>query len=69
MKAIPESEHLARTFVDLTQSLSSGQDSYEVLSMLANRCVELLPVSASGILIVDQLGVLQVVAASNPSSF
>ena len=68
MKAIPESEHLARTFVDLTQSLSSGQDSYEVLSMLANRCVELLPVSASGILIVDQLGVLQVVAASNPSA-
>jgi len=68
MKLIPESEHLARTFVDLTQSLSSGEDSYEVLSMLSNRCVELLPVSASGILIMDQLGVLQVIAASSPSA-
>jgi transcriptional regulator with GAF, ATPase, and Fis domain len=64
----PESGHLARTFVDLTQSLSSGQDSYEVLSMLSNRCVELLPVAASGILVLDQLGVLQVVAASSPSA-
>jgi transcriptional regulator with GAF, ATPase, and Fis domain len=68
MKLIPESEHLARTFVDLTQSLSSGEDSYEVLSMLSNRCVELLPVSASGILIMDQLGILQVIAASSPSA-
>jgi hypothetical protein len=36
--------------------------------MLSNRCVELLPVAASGILVLDQLGVLQVVAASSPSA-
>jgi transcriptional regulator with GAF, ATPase, and Fis domain len=70
-KIIPtlaESGSLARTFVDVAQSLSQGQDSYEVLSMLSERCVELLPVKASGILIKDQAGILQVIAASNPSA-
>jgi len=65
---LPESGSLARTFVDLAQSLSRGQDSYEVLSMLSERCVEVLPVKASGILITDQSGVLQVIAASSPSA-
>ena len=50
---LPESGSLARTFVDLAQSLSSGQDSYEVLSMLSQRTVEVLPVASSGILITD----------------
>lgn len=65
---LPESGSLARTFVDLAQSLSKGQDSYEVLSMLSERCVEVLPVKASGILIKDHSGVLQVIAASSPSA-
>jgi len=65
---LPESGSLARTFVDLAQSLSSGQDSYEVLSMLSQRTVEVLPVASSGILITDQAGVLQVIAASSPSA-
>jgi hypothetical protein len=65
---LPESGSLARTFVDLAQSLSSGQDSFEVLSMLSQRTVEVLPVASSGILITDQAGVLQVIAASSPSA-
>jgi hypothetical protein len=65
---LPESGILARTFVDLAQSLAGGQDCYEVLSMLSGRCVEVLPVSASGILIKDQVGVLQVIAASSQSA-
>lgn len=66
--SLPESGSLARTFVDLAQTLSKGQDSYEVLSMLSERCVEVLPVKASGILITDQSGILQVIAASSPSA-
>lgn len=65
---LPESGGLARTFVDLATSLAGGFDSFEVLSMLSQRCVEVLPVHASGILIKDQVGVLQVIAASNSSA-
>jgi GAF domain-containing protein len=55
---------LAETFVQLADTLVDDFDIVELLTVLADRCVELLDAAAAGILLVDQRGVLQVVAAS-----
>lgn len=68
VEALPESKKLAQTFVDLAHTINLGADRYEAFSLLSEKCVEVLPVSASGILLKDQSGVLQVIAASNPSA-
>src|SRR3984885_6010549 len=63
MAAIME-ERLARTFVELADTLVGGFDLMEFLHMLTERCVELLEVDAAGLLLADAHGVLQLVAAS-----
>ena len=68
IEALPESKKLAQTFVDLAHTINLGAERYEAFSLLSEKCVEVLPVSASGILLKDQSGVLQVIAASNPSA-
>jgi transcriptional regulator with GAF, ATPase, and Fis domain len=55
---------LAETFVQLADTLVDDFDIVELLTVLADRCVELLDAAAAGILLVDQRGALQVVAAS-----
>jgi transcriptional regulator with GAF, ATPase, and Fis domain len=57
-------ERLARTFVELADTLVGGFDLMEFLHMLTERCVELLEVDAAGLLLADAHGMLQLVAAS-----
>ena len=61
----PDAGALAATFVDLARSVIEGKDMVEVFSMLAERCVQLLPVAACGLLVVDTRGDLQVIGASS----
>jgi GAF domain-containing protein len=57
-------ERLAQTFVELADTLVSGFDLMEFLHLLTERCVELLEVDAAGLLLADERGALQLVAAS-----
>jgi GAF domain-containing protein len=56
---------IAETFVPLADSLVDDFDIVELLTVLADRCVQLLDASAAGILLADQEGRLQVVAVSS----
>ncbi|MCK2244602.1 MULTISPECIES: GAF and ANTAR domain-containing protein [unclassified Crossiella] len=55
---------VAQTFVELSDTLVLGFDTIDFLHTLTERCVELLEVDAAGILLVDQRGALNLVAAS-----
>jgi hypothetical protein len=55
---------LAEVFVELADTLVDDFDLIEFLHRLTVRCVELLGVSAAGLLLSDQRGALRVVAAS-----
>lgn len=57
-------ERLARTFVELADTLVAGFDLMEFLQTLTERCVELLEVDAAGLLLADNRGALRLVAAS-----
>lgn len=52
-------------FIELTDTLVDDFDIIDFLDRLADRCSELLGVSACGILLVDHHGVLNLVAASS----
>jgi GAF domain-containing protein len=65
---LPDAALLAAAFVDLARSVNEGRDMVEVFSMLAERCVAVLSVSACGILIVDSSGELEVIGSSNHSA-
>lgn len=56
---------LREAFVQLADTLVDDFDIIEFLDMLAYRCVELLDVETSGLLLADHRGVLTMVAASN----
>jgi len=58
-------ELLARTFVELADTLVSGFDVVEFLTMLAGRTVDLLELAAAGVLLDDQTGQLRPIAASD----
>jgi hypothetical protein len=58
-------ELLAQTFVELADTLVDDFDIIELLTMLSERCVDLLGASASGILLGDQHDELQMIAASS----
>jgi len=55
---------LADVFVELADTLVDDFDVIEFMHVLTERCVQLLSVSAAGLLLTDQRGTLQVVAAS-----
>lgn len=65
---LPDAALLAAAFVDLARSVNEGRDMVEVFSILAERCVAVLSVSACGILIVDSSGELEVIGSSNHSA-
>ena len=65
---LPDASQLAAAFVDLARSVNDGKDMVEVFSMLAERCVSVLSVSACGILIIDPVGNLEVIGSSNHSA-
>lgn len=56
---------LARTFVDVSDTLVLDFDVVDFLSVLAGRCVELLGVSEAGLMLADSEGVLRVAASSS----
>jgi GAF domain-containing protein len=55
---------LVEAFVGLADSLVADFDIVELLGRLASYCVDLLDVSAAGLLLADQHGDLRVIAAS-----
>jgi transcriptional regulator with GAF, ATPase, and Fis domain len=57
-------EWLARTFVELADTLVADFDLIDFLSLLAERCVELLQVAEVGLALADSRGRLQVLASS-----
>ncbi|MGK5738074.1 ANTAR domain-containing protein [Micromonospora sp. URMC 103] len=56
---------LSDVFVEMADTLVDDFDVIEFLHVLADRCVQLLGVSAAGLLITDQQDNLQVMAASS----
>jgi transcriptional regulator with GAF, ATPase, and Fis domain len=59
---------LNATFVELTDTMVAGFDMIDFLHVLTNRSVQLLDVSAAGLLLADPYGELQVVAASSEAA-
>src|SRR6266545_3055664 len=55
---------LAETFVELADTLVDDFDVVDFLHRVTVRCADVLGVSAAGVLLTDQRGTLQVVAAS-----
>lgn len=58
-------ELLVRTFVELADTLVDDFDMVELLTRLADRCVEVLDVDAAGIMLAGPDGDLRVVASSS----
>ena len=59
---------LAETFVELTDTMVADFDMIDFLHVLTSRSVELLDVSAAGLLLADPRGELRVVAASSEAA-
>lgn len=64
---MPREALLARTLVQLADSLVDDFDVVELLSMLTDRCVEVIGASAAGIMLVLPDGELGVMASSSES--
>ena len=62
---ITDEKLLIRTLVELADTLVDDFDVVDLLTLLADRCVEVLDVSAAGVMLAGPSGVLQVVASSN----
>jgi len=62
---MPREEMLARTFVELADTLVAEFDVVEVLTLLADRCVEVLDIAAAGLMLVAPDGDLRVMASSS----
>ena len=58
-------ELLTRTLVELADTLVDDFDVVELLTLLANRCVEVLDVAAAGLMLATPQGDLRVVASSS----
>lgn len=56
---------LIRTLVELADNLVDDFDVVELLTHLAERCVEVLDVAAAGVMLASPTGALQVVASSS----
>ncbi len=58
---------LSETFVELTDTMVAGFDVIDFLHVLTDRSVQLLDVSAAGLLLADPRGELRVVLAGRRS--
>ncbi|MGA4842415.1 GAF and ANTAR domain-containing protein [Streptomyces sp. G45] len=68
MIGMARERRLAEVFVEVADSLIDDFDVIDLLQRLATRCVELLDVSAAGLMLADVRGELQVIAASDEQS-
>ena len=59
---------LSETFVELTDTMVADFDVIDFLHVLTDRSVQLLDVSAAGLLLADPRGELRVVAASSEAA-
>ena len=62
---VPREALLARTLVELADTLVADFDVVELLTLLAYRCVELLEVGAAGLMLAGPDGELRVMASSS----
>jgi GAF domain-containing protein len=62
---MPREALLARTLVELADTLVDNFDVVELLTLLTDRCVQVLDVSAAGLMLVAPEGDLRVVASSS----
>ena len=62
---MPRESSLARTLVELADTLVADFDVVELLTLLAGRCVDVLGVSAAGLMLAGPDGDLRVVASSS----
>ncbi len=56
---------LGRTFVELADTLVDDFDVVELLTLLTDRCVDVLDVAAAGLMLVSPDGELRVMASSS----
>jgi transcriptional regulator with GAF, ATPase, and Fis domain len=63
-----DSGKLAQTFVELADSLIDDFDALELLTVLVERTVDLLGVTASGLLLADGQGQMRLAASSSESA-
>jgi transcriptional regulator with GAF, ATPase, and Fis domain len=63
-----DAELLSETFVELTDTMVADFDVIDFLHVLTDRSVQLLDVSAAGLLLADPRGELRVVAASSEAA-
>jgi GAF domain-containing protein len=59
-----DSQRLARVFVELADTLIEDFDVVDFMQTLTDRCVELLDADAAGLMLTDQRGGLQLMAAT-----
>jgi GAF domain-containing protein len=62
---MPREALLARTLVELADTLVDDFDVVELLTLLTDRCVEVLDISAAGLMLVSPGGDLRVMASSS----
>lgn len=62
---MPKQAVLIRTLVELADSLVADFDIVDLLTLLSDRCVEALDVTAAGVMIATPAGQLQVIASSS----
>ncbi len=62
---MPREAMLARTLVELADTLVADFDVVDLLTLLADRCVEVLGVGAAGLMLVAPEGDLRVMASSS----
>jgi GAF domain-containing protein len=66
--SVGHEQQLSEAFVSLADSLVADYDVADLLHRLADHCVTLLDIAAAGLMLSDQRGSLQVVAASSETS-
>src|SRR5689334_4541247 len=62
---MPRDTQLARTLVELADNLIADFDVVDLLTLLADRCVDTFDVAAAGIMLAGADGILRVVASSS----
>jgi len=65
MSGTSREDKINDAFVAMTDALMQDYDIVELLSTLLNLCTDILPVEAGGILLVDAVGELELVASSS----